>query len=181
MEIKEYKMRQIEESDLAMILAWRNSDEIHSMMLTEHKISREEHWAWFHKMKKHAIATNFIFEYKNKPIGYIGYTSYDITRRKCSPGAYIGERRVASIDCGFYLMYLAADYAFNALGMECLETMVFSKNVKALHIDQFIGYKIVAEISKQYKKNGQLENAVLLNLTKATWLKNHSNLLKLID
>lgn len=181
MTIKEYKMRQIEEADLAMILAWRNSDQIHSMMLTEHKISREEHWAWFHKMKKHAVATNFIFEYRNKPIGYIGYTDYDTTRRKCAPGAYIGERGIASIDCGFYLMYLAVDYAFNQLEMEYLETTVFSKNLRALRIDQFIGYEIISGINKQYIKNGQLENTVMLSLTKASWLKNHNNRLKLMQ
>ena len=49
MKIGDYSICPIEERDLELLLNWRNSERIHSLMLTDHKITWEEHCNWFKK------------------------------------------------------------------------------------------------------------------------------------
>ena len=109
--MSEYSLRPLEERDLQMVLQWRNSERVHSKMLTDHKIVWEEHFAWFQRIKDNPIKRNLIFEFLGRPIGYIGYTEYDEEKGCCSPGAYLGETEVP-IDAGITLFYMAVEYAF---------------------------------------------------------------------
>lgn len=43
--MEEYSVRPLEEKDLRLVLDWRNSERVHSKMLTDHKITWEEHLA----------------------------------------------------------------------------------------------------------------------------------------
>ena len=60
--LSEYTLRPIGEQDLKLVLEWRNSKRVHSQMLTDHKITWEEHYAWFQRMKEQPIKRNFVFE-----------------------------------------------------------------------------------------------------------------------
>ena len=62
MKIADYSMRPIEERDLELLLNWRNSERIHSLMLTDHKITWEEHYQWFKKISEYEPKRNFVFE-----------------------------------------------------------------------------------------------------------------------
>ncbi|WP_019551937.1 UDP-4-amino-4,6-dideoxy-N-acetyl-beta-L-altrosamine N-acetyltransferase [Propionispira raffinosivorans] len=175
-----YSMRPLAKEDLKMVLEWRNSDRIHSLMLTDHRITWEEHQNWFQRIKQYNPIRNFVFEYKKESIGYIGYTDYDVNAKKCSPGAYLGKLNVSPIDTGLYLMYMSVEYAFEQLQMSTLETVVFQNNKRALKIDEFIGYKIVADKVDYYIKNGQREKVVLLELNKKDWIKKKEELANFI-
>ena len=102
-----FSVRPLKKEDLKMVLTWRNSEKIHSVMLTDHKITWEEHCNWFEKVSRNVPCRNLIFEYRNNPIGYIGYTNYDDEGKKCSPGAYIGVDYNVPIDAGINLFYAA--------------------------------------------------------------------------
>lgn len=128
-------MRPIEERDLCKILEWRNSDEIHSMMLTDHKITWEEHCRWFEKISQEPVKRHFVFEYQDRPVGYIGYNDFDEQTKTCTPGMYLGDRKAAPADAGLYLSYMSWKYAFEELGMEKLISEIFPRNKKALVMD----------------------------------------------
>lgn len=166
--MSDYSIRPLAEGDLRLVLDWRNSERVHSKMLTDHKIKWEEHKAWFERMKDNPVKRNLIFEYQGKPIGYIGYTEYDEENKSCSPGAYLGETDVP-IDAGFTLFYTAIDYAFSVLGMEKLETDVFCNNKYALRINRLLGYRKVPNSEECFIKNGHKEMAVRMALMRAEW------------
>ena len=130
--IMNYTLRPLEEKDLPLILEWRNSDRVHSQMLTNHRITWDEHYAWFQRMKEQSIRRNFVFEYRGKPIGYIGYIEFDEEQHSCSPGAYLGENIVAPKDAALCLFYASIEYAFTELNMKRLNTDVFADNKRAL-------------------------------------------------
>ena len=60
--MSEYSLRPLEERDLQMVLQWRNSERVHSKMLTDHKIVWEEQFAWFQRIKDNPIKRNLIFD-----------------------------------------------------------------------------------------------------------------------
>lgn len=163
-----YSVRPLAEGDLRMVLEWRNSDRVHSKMLTDHRITWEEHSAWFARMQESPVRRNLVFEYRGRPIGYIGYTEYDEENKCCSPGAYLGETDVP-IDAGLVLFVTAVDYAFDTLGMRRLETSVFRSNRRAMRIDTVLGYQEMPGRDEVYTKNGREEVAVRMELTRARW------------
>ncbi len=167
--MSDYTIRPIEERDLRLLLEWRNSERIHSKMLTDHKITWEEHCAWFQHIKSERIKRNFIFEYKEKPIGYLGYTEFDMAEKRCSPGAYLGTDNVP-MDAGLMLFYTVIEYAFEKLGMESLETSVFNNNKKVIKMDKLFGYRIISKY--ECEKNGTLEKTVRMRLTRKDWILN---------
>lgn len=168
--MEEYSVRPLEEKDLRLVLDWRNSERVHSKMLTDHKITWEEHFAWFQRSKDNPVKRNLVFCYQGRPIGYIGYTEYDDVNMTCSPGAYLGETDVP-IDAGITLFYIAVEYAFAELHMKSLETSVFKSNKQAMRIDKFLGYKEVPGKEEVYIKNGKEEIALRMSMSKADWDK----------
>ena len=168
--MEEYSVRPLEEKDLRLVLDWRNSERVHSKMLTDHKITWEEHFAWFQRSKDNPVKRNLVFCYQDRPIGYIGYTEYDDVNMICSPGAYLGETDVP-IDAGITLFYIAVEYAFAELHMKFLETSVFKSNKQAMRIDKFLGYKEVQGKEEVYIKNGKEEIALRMSISKADWDK----------
>ena len=172
----DYILRPLEEKDLPVILEWRNSDKVHSQMLTDHKITWEEHYGWFQRMKAQPVKRNLVFEYKGKPIGYIGYTEYDDENHTCSPGAYLGENITAPKDAALCLFYASIEYAFTELNMERLNTDVFADNKRALKLDKFLGYEILAEEDHYIIKNGKEKLTHRLVMTKEKWLAHKESL-----
>ena len=172
-----YTLRPIEEKDLRIILKWRNSDKVHSQMLTNHKISWDEHYSWFQNMKKQAVKRNFVFEYDGESIGYIGYTEYDETNHTCSPGVYLGDNVTAPKDAALYLFVASIEYAFYKLNMQKLNTDVFADNKTALILDEFLGYEIVPNKEHYVVKNGEEKLTYRLILSKEKWLK-HKKILQ---
>lgn len=169
--VEEYTIRPLEEKDLRMVLAWRNSDRVHSKMLTEHKISWQEHWNWFQRAQANPVKRNLIFEYQGRPVGYIGYTEYDEENMSCSPSAYLGETDV-QIDAGIYLLYMTVEYAFETLGMRRLESSIFKSNKQSMGINKFLGYREIPGTEKTYYKNGKEEVAIRVEMLREEWLEN---------
>lgn len=157
----DYSVRPVEEKDLKMLLEWRNSERIHSVMLTDHKITWEEHVAWFERNKNNNPSKNLIFEYKGRPVGYIGYTEFDEENKSCSPGAYLGSLEIP-IDAGYVLFQTAIDYAFDILGMCILRTEVIEDNKRALQLDKMLGYRVVG--NSNVTKRGRAIRVFILEM-----------------
>lgn len=177
---REYSIRTIKEDDLDILLKWRNSNRIHSLMLTNHKITKEEHYKWYKLLKHNIPPRNLIFEYKKQPIGYIGYTEYDEETKTCSPGSYLGiiDYKIP-IDAGIALMYMETEYAFRILNMERLISEIFAYNERVNKLNKLIGYKIIGE--KDIYKNNRKEKIYVIDMDKNSWIKNKAIFLNILD
>lgn len=167
--MENYQLRPIAEQDLHLVLEWRNSETIHSCMLTDHRITWEEHFNWFQRMKSQTPKRNFVFAYRGHPIGYIGYTEFDEENHTCSPGAYLAPDAAAPTEAALCLFYTSIDYAFTQLDMIRLNTDVFADNERALKLDLFLGYEIHHEEDHHVIKNGQDKLVYRLILDKDHW------------
>lgn len=164
----EYGLRYIEKKDLQMLFKWRNLEQIHKQMLTDHVITWEEHIAWYQCIRNNQIQLNYVFCLENKPIGYIGYTEYDEKKRSCSPSVYLGNIEDIPLDAAFSLFYISIEYAFSEMHMDVLNTVVFKKNKKARKLDYLLGYQLVRE--EEFIKNGKIEVSERIVLTKEEWI-----------
>jgi UDP-4-amino-4,6-dideoxy-N-acetyl-beta-L-altrosamine N-acetyltransferase len=170
--IDNYMMRPLEKKDLPIILKWRNSERVHSMMLTDHKITESEHFEWYEKIvSKAKIPLHFIVELKGNPLGYIGYTDIDWEKKVCAPGAYIGDLDKTEIDSGIIIFYLSLVYAFEVLDFQLLSTTVLAKNKKAYKLDKFLGYSDKALLSEKIIRGDEKIDVYILEYRKDDWLR----------
>lgn len=124
-------LRPLEESDLELILHWRNAPTVRQAMFSQHEISWDEHQAWFRREQVDESKRCFLYlNQNNEANGVVCFTNYDALQRSAfwgfyaSPGAIPGTGLRMSLD--------ALDEAFNKLGLEKLSAEVLATNLRSL-------------------------------------------------
>ena len=87
----DFALRALRAQDAAMLLRWRNSARVLSMMFSEHQIAPAEHEAWFARALAAPDSRYYVLEYLGRSIGSLNVTQIDWARRSCFVGYYIGE------------------------------------------------------------------------------------------
>lgn len=164
-----YKIRKITEKDLPILLQWRNSDRIHSEMLTEHKITWKEHQAWFQKLSVQVVPLHLVLEYQNRPIGYVGFSECDDVNQRCSIGSYLGETEEVPVDAGMLIDYLGISYLFQFTKFNKVWSYVFLYNKRACKLNRFIGYTEEGRLRQHFYKNGHLEDVYVFSVLREEW------------
>lgn len=181
LQLLEYNMRPVEKKDLLLLLKWRNSKRVHSKMLTEHIITKEEHMDWFNDIVKTAAQPlHFVLELNQRRIGYIGYTDVDYVNSRCSPGMYLGEEDVP-IDAGIAMGILSIAYIFDILHFNKASTIVLENNQRVYKLNSFLGYKEEGFLRGHYFKNGEFLSAYILGMLSNEWKENKKQLYELLE
>jgi len=161
------KIRPINEDDLQMVLAWRNSERINRYMFSNHSITMAEHRRWFEGL---AAAERFclIFELNNRAVGVVNITELDSYDNKCSWGFYLGETGLPK-GTGLLMGYHGLQFIFAELGIRKLGSKSFAFNKNSIHYHQKLGFMEEGILRQECKKNEVFEDVVLLALFKEKW------------
>ena len=138
MDKPQLKLRPMQESDLELVLSWRNHIDVRQYMYTQHEISLTEHTNWFNKVSKDDNYNLLIFEIDSKALGFVNihqiaqggiadwgfYTSPDAPK---GTGSKLGDQ--------------ALDYAFNTLQFHklCGQALDFNEASRKFH--ERLGFK----------------------------------------
>lgn len=179
--IEKYALRDIQEDDLPLLLEWRNSPRIHSKMLTDHKITWEEHLAWFNRIKDDPIKKHFVLTYDDVPVGYINFSGLDLERRTSYGGSYIGAPDKCPKDAGIYLSFMGLDYMFSTFDILLSEAEVFVYNKRVLKLNEFFGYEFDPAKSFYAEKDGEKKLVLYGTLTRERWLKRRAEIADLLQ
>src|SRR6056297_1146130 len=117
-------LRPVKETDLDMILAWRNAPEVRQNMYTTHVISSEEHRLWWNKMNSDESVRLLLLEDEGRPIGFISFTNYTGSGGCATWAFYSGDSSKKGI--GSMMEQAALEYAFEELKVYRLECEVLS-------------------------------------------------------
>lgn len=167
--IDEFSLRKIKESDLDILLQWRNSPRIHQMMLTDHLITAEEHKAWFERMRNGQIPWGLVFCYRGNPAGYNGFSIVDIKHQIYAPGSYLGDVHSIPSVSGLFMQFLSKEYAFFKMNAARLDITVLESNWKALKINKFFGYTLNCTSEEYISEKGIHKSLIKGFLTKEQW------------
>ena len=155
------RLRLMNSADLPVVLSWRNSDRIRRMMYTDHRISLEEHRAWFARAEYTSSSRHLIFEYESRPVGVVNVTAIDELNRRCHWGFYLGETDLPK-GCGTAMGVLALDYMFNELGMNKVVGEVLTHNEQSLKYHVRLGFVEEGRLSQHVLRAGQFEDVIQL-------------------
>ena len=176
---QDYQLRPIQESDLEIVLEWRNSERVRSNMYTDHIISLDEHKSWFLHIENDESVSYHICEYNYKSIGVIYFTNIDRPNKKSYWGFYLGDINVP-MGSGSIMGFIALSYAFKSLDIRKLCSEVFSFNKKAINFHEKLGFQQEGYFVKHILKQGKYEDVVALTLFKDDWLSRNSDLYDLV-
>jgi len=177
-QVPEFRLREMTEDDLEMVLAWRNAERVRANMYTDHVISLDEHRAWFSRVKEDPEAVYLICEHQGTPIGCVNFVQIDRKNRNAYWGFYLGEEQ-GPRGRGSIMEYLALEYAFGPLDLRklCCEVFCFNHPVIKLHTK--FGFQEEGCFRRHVLKNGNYEDIAALAIFKEEWEANREKMEKI--
>jgi UDP-4-amino-4,6-dideoxy-N-acetyl-beta-L-altrosamine N-acetyltransferase len=166
--ILEADIRPMTQSDLDMVLAWRNHPAVRQHMLTQHIITPDEHHAWFAMSQQMADRRIMLVERHAQAFGLVHFS---------------GLRPHASVDWGFYvapdapkgsgrLLGIAAlRFAFENLICHKLCGQVLGSNAASIRFHERLGFKAEGRLRKQVFVAPAYEDLLCYGLLREEWLR----------
>jgi len=167
MDLKDGGLRPINEEDLDMVLAWRNSDRVRLSMFSTHVITEEEHRKWYFNLD-YNTCRYLVFEYRQRPVGLVNFTKIDRCNNRCSWGFYLGETDVPP-GTGLLMGYLSMEYVFKSLNIRKLCSQVLGNNQRSIRYHHKLGFKEEGRLLKHVFHNGVYVDVIVLALFNDDW------------
>ena len=132
-------LRPLEESDLELILSWRNAPTVRQAMFTQHEISWDEHQAWFRNVQEDDTKRWFLFlDHENVPSAVVGFVSIEQVQKLAFWGFYTDPD--AKQGTGVRMSLDALDKAFFELRLRKLNAEVLASNPRSIGMHKKIGF-----------------------------------------
>jgi UDP-4-amino-4,6-dideoxy-N-acetyl-beta-L-altrosamine N-acetyltransferase len=159
-------VRAMQETDLAMVLAWRNHPSVYRYMITQHQISASEHHDWFLRTIVNPSRRLLIIEEGGQPWGYVqfsgvaaggvadwGFYSY--------PGAPKGTGRKIGV--------AALNHAFSELDLHKVCGQALAFNEKSIVFHQRLGFVQEGVLRNQHRIDDAYHHLICFGLLRNEW------------
>ena len=166
--LEDCRLRPVEEADLEKVLEWRNSDRIRSVMFTDRFISREDHRAWYERLRNDENSRCLIFEVRGRLAGVVNVVQIDRQNGRCTWGFYLGEAG-SPPGSGMAMGYQALEYIFENLCLRKLCGEVLASNIKSIEFHKKLGFTEEGRYLRHVLKNGRYEDVVAMALFNEDW------------
>ncbi len=168
---EDFVLRPMQEADLEMVRAWRNSERIRTRMFNDHHISVEEHQTWFQMVQgpQSQSMANLVFQGLGKPLGLVNFTGIDRKNGTCSWGFYLGEDGLPR-GTGTIMGLLGLDHAFEVLGLRKVYGEVVASNYESLGLFKSLGFHEEGRLDKHILRHGKYVDVVKMALFREEWL-----------
>ena len=138
---KSIDLKVIDESDIELLRAWRNSKDVSDYMLSRTIILKDQQEEWYKNIKDDPSVIYWIILSKEETkLGLVNLTKINRTNLSAEPGLYIGEKKYRNSFFGMEAYYHLLDYGFNRLGLEKIYGTVLSTNVVAIKMNVSFGF-----------------------------------------
>jgi UDP-4-amino-4,6-dideoxy-N-acetyl-beta-L-altrosamine N-acetyltransferase len=163
-------LRLLTETDLPLVLGWRNAPEVRECMFTTHKITNSEHQTWFENNQTDLTTLWYIHENRdNQPDGVVGFTEYDNIKHTASWGFYLGNN--SQKGSGLRLGIDALNEAFGKLKLQKLNAEVLGSNNKSLSFHRKLGFEQIGLFSLDHFNGEEYIDVFHFVMTPTTWKK----------
>jgi len=162
-------LREIEESDLAMVLEWRNAEDVRNNMYTNHVISIDEHRSWWESQRNNPKTRLLICELDGSAAGVITFTNYTGPEGTATWAFYSGDRARRGVGAAMELA--ALNYAFDDLRLRRLECEVLDFNNSVIRFHLKHGFRVEGILREGYVREGKSYDIYKLAMLARDWVK----------
>ncbi len=163
-----YRLRPIAREDLDLLLAWRNAPHIRRWMYTQRPISREEHVAWFERVRTMESARHLIFECAGNPLGVMNFVGIRSDRTEASWGFYLAAAEPPR-GMGMKLGVVGLAFAFESLELSKVRAEVLTSNERSLAFHRKLGFRDEEVLVQHAVDDGRCEDVNVLGLVRDHW------------
>ncbi|CAM4389563.1 UDP-4-amino-4,6-dideoxy-N-acetyl-beta-L-altrosamine N-acetyltransferase [Paenibacillus alkaliterrae] len=164
----------LDESNLELVLNWRNQEHIRNVMYHDEVITLEQHQKWFNKLKQNDRTLVKVFALDDRLLGVVNFTEIDYKNEKCSWGFYIGEKG-APKGSGTILGFLALQFIFEQVQVRKVCAEIISHNEKSIYFHRKLGFQEEGILKEHVRKNDEYLDVILMALFYQQWrVKKHS-------
>ena len=116
----------LDEQERDLVLTWRNSPRVRSMMTNREPIGKDDHLAFLTALPNREDCRYFLFSVDGVPAGVLDFVKIDREAKACEPGLYVGDERFLGMGVAVY--FCALEYAFGTLGCDRVSCTVREEN-----------------------------------------------------
>jgi len=160
-------IRDIDDTELELMLSWRNAPAARRNMYTRHVISLEEHLAWWEKTKIEKRHLYYMYEYNSEALGIVGFNNIDTVNKNSSWAFYASPD--APRGTGSRMEFLALEYAFCALSLHKLFCEVLAFNEPVIKLHQKFGFKVEGVFKEHHLNDNGFVDIHRLGLLASEW------------
>lgn len=160
-------LRPIEQTELELMLSWRNAPGVRANMYTQHEISETEHLAWWERIQQRSDQKYFMYELLNEPLGIIGFNDINDASRNAFWAFYAAPN--APKGTGSRMEFLALEQAFNELHFNKLNCEVLAFNTPVIKLHQKFGFSVEGIFREQHKIADEFIDVYRLGILQSEW------------
>jgi UDP-4-amino-4,6-dideoxy-N-acetyl-beta-L-altrosamine N-acetyltransferase len=173
------KLRDIADSELELMLGWRNSLGVRKNMYTQHEISLDEHLAWWAQTHQRVDQHYFMYEANGDPMGVVAFTGIDQSNRNAAWAFYASPQAPRGV--GTKMEFLALEYAFGKLDLHKLHCEVLAINAPVIKLHQKFCFRIEGILREQKCIDGVFIDVYRLGLLATEWILHRNGICKRIN
>lgn len=162
---QQVQLRPMTDSDLKLVLSWRNHLDIRQHMYTQDEISYTAHSSWFKTVSVETGRYLLILEVDTVPLGYVNFRCD--TTGDAEWGFYLAPE--APKGTGKMLGEAATRYAFEEIGLNILWGEVLPDNLASQNFHLRHGFVLESIIPDKIVGGRHVENIHRYILTRDTW------------
>ncbi len=160
-------LKPLTETDLQILLEWRNHDDVRRHMYSSRPIAFADHCRWFENLKRDPLRQAFIYECEGKPSGFVQFERDDAGTVAewgfhAAPGSPKGTGR--------RLGTLALDYLFGVIGCDAVRGAVILSNYASLSFHRVFGFEPDGQ-PVEIRKGDYSGDVQYLRLTRDRWFE----------
>ncbi|ONG40587.1 UDP-4-amino-4,6-dideoxy-N-acetyl-beta-L-altrosamine N-acetyltransferase [Alkanindiges hydrocarboniclasticus] len=160
------RIRYAVESDLPLILSWRNHPSIKKYMYTQHDITMQEHKEWFERCLSQPEDIHLLmFLVNEKSMGFINFShdKFDVVNW----GFYISPD--APKGTGYALGLSAIEFGFKTLKFRKICGQVLSFNERSINFHKKLGFSQEGIFKEQFVNEKNYYDVYHFGLLKQIW------------
>lgn len=168
-------LRKITREDLPTIREWRNSPQIRQHMYSSHKITEEEHYAWFDRLEQDAESRWYIHTSdENIADGVVYFTQLKPSNKSSFWGFYASPE--APLGTGSKIALDALDFVFSELKLHKLNAEVISSNKDSLRFHEKLGFKQEGLFRDYHFDGSSFFDVVRFGIISTEWQKKRTEI-----
>lgn len=146
--------------DLPLRVKWINNPKANLFAIDQERLPTDivKESKWFNNYENIQAKKFFTICDNEKPIGFMGLTNIDNTKKTAKIFILIGEDEYRGKGIGKISQKYLIDYAFDTLDLKSLSLEVNKQNIPAIKLNQSLNFVTVDENEKWYKmvlRNGK--------------------------
>jgi UDP-4-amino-4,6-dideoxy-N-acetyl-beta-L-altrosamine N-acetyltransferase len=160
-------LRDIQDSDIVSMAAWRNDPEVSKYFFDPAQVSVEEEKRWVETLLGRRDEMLFIIAptgNSNRPVGSAGFTEIDLENKRAEFGRFLIEPSSRGKGFGSEALFLSLLYAFLDLKLRRLYLEVYEWNAHARSLYERFGFKHEGTFREHIYRDGHYHNAARYGL-----------------